>query len=308
MRVCITGADGFVGTHLRRMLTQRGYDVHGIGLARTAPGPGTYRCMDINDTATLTHYLSSLQPVHLYHLAGVASSAQAGQDRQSTFRTNTQGVLSLLDATMQSGIHTRVLLAGTAHVYSAEALSHGAHETDPCAPLDFYGLTKRCAEMVMQYYARSRATDIIICRCFNHTGPGQSPRFVCADWAQQAAAIRAGTHPPVIRVGDLAPRIDFTDVRDVIEAYALLMEKAPSGQTYNVCSGTVYPLSWILEYLLRKTGREVAVHHRDDKTRPAGHAVVRSGDNTKLCAHTGWHPRIRMETTLDDLFVYWCQH
>ena len=144
-------------------------------------------------------------------------------------------------------------------------------------------------------------------RSFNHTGPGQSPRFVCSDWARQVAAISRGIADPVITVGDLSATIDFSDVRDVVDAYRLILERGKPGEVYNVCSGNGVDLSWILGYLCDKAPVPVVVKHADGKLRAHKSSVKMIGSHEKLTGHTGWRPAIPLQRTLDELFAWWVE-
>ncbi len=310
MRAFITGIHGFAGTHLRRLLRSETIEVAGIDRCQD-PRPTKAgiesRAMDINDTSALSSYLAQIRPQQVYHLAGVASTAQVKENAQQAWQINAQGTLSLMEAICSAGIECRVVLASSAHVYSRQVLASEAREDSAVEPIDFYGVTKLAAEHVVAYYGTHfPRISTGIARSFNHTGPGQSPSFVCADWARQAAQIACSNDPATITVGDTHQEIDFSDVRDVVRAYYAIMCDAPHGQIYNVCSGATRSLSQILEYFVDKSGKKVQIRTKGSKNRPAKKASRRSGDHTKLRTHTTWEPRIPINTTLDDLFDYWC--
>jgi GDP-4-dehydro-6-deoxy-D-mannose reductase len=150
--------------------------------------------------------------------------------------------------------------------------------------------------------------DIRCTRSFNHTGPGQPPRFVCSDWAKQTAAIALQKTEPRIRVGDLSPAIDFLDVRDVVRAYHLILERGVKGEVYNVCSGTVVSLNEILSALIAKSGKAIEILQDNARLRAHKTSIKVTGDRAKLTRDTGWSPEIPLEKTLDDLFSYWHAH
>ena len=147
--------------------------------------------------------------------------------------------------------------------------------------------------------------DIRFTRSFNHTGPGQAPKFVCSDWARQVAHIEVNGSLPQIHVGNINVAIDFSDVRDVVEAYVLIMEKGKRGEVYNVCSRNKVNLSFILEYLIKKSSANITVSKDKNKIAAPNSTAEIIGANNKLCEQIGWSPKIPFEKTLDDLYDWW---
>jgi GDP-4-dehydro-6-deoxy-D-mannose reductase len=147
--------------------------------------------------------------------------------------------------------------------------------------------------------------DIRFSRSFNHTGPGQSPRFVCSDWAKQVVAIIHNHAEPSLSVGNIESIIDFTDVRDVVQAYIAILERGKKGEIYNVCSGNGFELKWILEYLISKSSKPITIQSLDKKFRTHKTNNKMLGNFTKLHSHTGWKPTIQFKQTLDDTFNFW---
>jgi GDP-4-dehydro-6-deoxy-D-mannose reductase len=147
--------------------------------------------------------------------------------------------------------------------------------------------------------------DIRFSRSFNHTGPGQSPRFVCSDWAKQVVAIIHNQAEPTLSVGNIETIIDFTDVRDVVQAYIAILEKGKSGEIYNVCSGIGFELKWILGYLISKSSKPISIQSLDKKIRTHKTNNKILGDFSKLHSHTEWKPAIPFKQTLDDTFNFW---
>ena len=172
-------------------------------------------------------------------------------------------------------------------------------------PDDFYGISKYTAEMIGGQFINRYNLDIRFTRSFNHTGPGQSPAFVCSDWARQVAQISAGKQPPEIHVGAIDSAIDFTDVRDVVRAYRMIMEKGEKGQAYNVCSGKPKSLEEILQYLLKKAALPIRIVSDPDKVRKTNTSLGTAGSFLKLQRQTGWEPAIDLYASLDDLYNDW---
>ncbi|MBI2080707.1 MAG: GDP-mannose 4,6-dehydratase, partial [candidate division NC10 bacterium] len=218
---------------------------------------------------------------------------------------NAGGTVSLLEAAAAAAPGARVLVIGSAEAYGeVEEDDLPLTEDRPLRPLTPYGLSKAAAEKVALFYARSRGLPVLVARAFNHTGPGQEPTFVCSDFARQIARIEAGLTGAVLRVGDLTARRDFSDVRDVVRAYDLLLEKGTPGETYNVCSGRAWSIGEILEILRGLAGTPIAVEA--DPTRGRSEDVpVLVGSFAKLEAATGWRPAIPLPRTLKDLLDSW---
>ena len=302
----ITGACGFVARHLADRLAAAGHSVAGIDMWSSCEiADIRYFQTGILDTTALVSILSETRPDQVYHLAGVSYLPDADATPRAALETNIVGTISVLDAVRIACPSSRVLVVGSSKEYGIT--SHDCvPESAPTTPTDFYGISKLCAELVGRQYSRHYNMDVRFTRSFNHTGPGQAPRFVCSEWARKAAQIHQGAEEPFVSVGDVSYEIDFLDVRDVASAYALILDKGVSGEVYNVCSGATVALSWILEYLLAKCGREVRVERADAKLRAHATSPRLAGDNSLLARRTGWQRAIPLEKTLDDLFDYWC--
>ena len=192
----------------------------------------------------------------------------------------------------------RVLLVGSSKQYGAAAGPVAIRETARCLPEnELYGVSKQAVEMIGARYAAQFAMDVCFTRSFNHTGPGQSPHFVCSDWAQQAAKIELGRAEPVIRVGDVDQQIDFCDVADVVRAYHCILEKGCPGRVYNVCSGKATALRSLLDAIIAKSTKKISIV--EDPARLHGRQGRRTtvGDHSLLTADTGWSPEIYLEKT-----------
>jgi GDP-4-dehydro-6-deoxy-D-mannose reductase len=169
-----------------------------------------------------------------------------------------------------------------------------------------YAYSKWSAEILSEFYTRVENLDILIARPFPHTGPGQSTDFVCSDWAHQISRIERGLEDPIIKVGNVSIERDFTDVRDVVRAYVLLMQNGQKGEVYNVCSGRYYSLETLLEQLLSLTQSEISVRLDSQKLRKMDIPRL-VGDNNKIKQAIPWQPQIPMEKTLQELLDYWRQ-
>jgi GDP-4-dehydro-6-deoxy-D-mannose reductase len=302
----ITGINGFVGNFLSEHLKGNGFSVAGLDRWPACDIPGvTYFEGDLLDTAVLAEFLNTVKPDQVFHCAAISVPSDADHSPRHSLDVNIMGTASLLDAVRQSCPSARTLVVGSAKQYGAHAFDGPVAETAPCQPTDFYGLSKYAAECIGMQYVKQFGMDVRFTRSFNHTGPGQSPRFVCSDWARQVASIEAGKSDPVMLVGDCEPAIDFTDVRDVVKAYALILEKGTRGEVYNVCRGTAITLRDLLALLTGKSSKRIIVEQ--DPARLKSHTTGKKivGDHTRLSRETGWTPEIPIEKTIGDLYECW---
>jgi GDP-4-dehydro-6-deoxy-D-mannose reductase len=241
----------------------------------------------------------------VYHLAGLASVRRSLDDVRRTLEVNAFATLNLLGALRGQGTPPRLLLVGSAEEYGPVPAEAGAlREEAPLAPVNPYALSKVWQEALGGYYARTERWPILMTRTYNHTGPRQGPDFVCAEFARQIARIEQGLAEPVIRVGNLAAGRDFLDVRDVVRAYRLIVERGRAGGIYNVCSGQVRSIEELLRLLLRHARLEIGVEVDASRHRPIDVPVLH-GDPGRLRRETGWARAIDLERTLADLLEYW---
>jgi len=305
MTSLITGITGFVGAHLIDLLRRHGQRVAGIDMWPSFSADGVeYAPISILDTAALTRFFAHVKPARIYHLAGVSYLPDADATPRNALETNILGLVAILDAARSSCPQARVLVVGSSKEYGSGVASESIPEATHPQPTDFYGISKYAAELIGRQYVRQYAMDVRFSRSFNHTGPGQSPRFVCSDWARQVAAIELKLQKPEITVGDMRPHIDFSDVRDVSRAYRTILDKGEKGGMYNVCSGTPVSLEHVLGHLTAKCSRKVRIIGTAFKSRDHKASPRLAGDNGRL-RKLGWKPRFAIENTLDDLFAYW---
>jgi GDP-4-dehydro-6-deoxy-D-mannose reductase len=301
----ITGINGFVGHHLASLLAAHGRQVAGMGIEQACSLPDVpYTMVDITDSDSIGREIAHLRPQEIYHLAAATIPSDADTTPRPALEINISGTISVLDAMKRFCPSARLLVVGSSKEYGITGIGPVSEDVTP-NPTDFYGISKYASELIGLQYCRQYGLDIRFTRSFNHTGPGQSDSFVCSDWARQVACAEQGRGPAEIRVGDCNAEIDFLDVRDVVRAYDLIMEKGRPGEVYNVCSGRTQKLSAVLEYLTGKSTTTIRVITEENKFRKVKTARTLAGDNAKLCRETGWKPQIPFEKTLDDLFGYW---
>lgn len=296
MRSLITGGGGFVGTWLAQHLRERGDEVVSID-----------KEVDVTDPEALLSALSAARPDAVYHLAALAHVGDSWDDPLSVLEVNVIGTAALLAAARQCGTDPRVLVTSSAEVYGAitDPALLPLTEASPTAPLSPYAASKLAAEAVVAQAFLGCDQQVITVRPFNHVGPGQSPQFAVSALARRIVeAGRRGT--PTIPVGNLSPRRDFTDVRDVVRAYRLLIEVGEPGVTYNVCSGRDVSIAHIADLLLDLAGTELELETDPSLVRPVEVPVLR-GDPGRLASATGWKPEIPLEQTLSDVLAFWSE-
>jgi GDP-4-dehydro-6-deoxy-D-mannose reductase len=298
MRVLITGAGGFVGGHLAVAVAESDAEV--LGPSREE--------LDLLDADALRDAIAGFRPGAVFHLAALASVGQSWAEPAETFDNNTRATLNLLEAVRAEAPEAVVLVAGSGEQYGpvpAERLP--VAEDEPLRPQNPYAVSKAAADLIAGFYADAHGLRVVRTRAFNHAGPGQSDAYVVSAFARQiAGAERAGEKRLVLRTGDLSPRRDFCDVRDVVRAYAMLAERAEPA-IFNICSGVSVPVADILAGLARFS--DVVVEQRTDPARLRQHEVMDiRGSHARLTQATGWQPEIALETTLADTLDWWRNH
>lgn len=309
MRVLITGAAGFVGGHLAATLAARGDEA--VGLGRDPAGPeslAAYVQADLLDAGAIRAAVRDLRADAVVHLAAAASVGASWRSPAETLDNNTRSTLNLLEAVRAETPDAVVVAVGSGEEYGPvpeERLPVG--EDEPLRPQNPYAVSKAAAGLLAGFYADAHGMRVVRTRAFNHAGPGQSDMYVVSAFARQIAdAERAGQGELVVETGNLAPRRDFCDVRDVVRAYALLAEHGDAA-IFNVCSGVSVPVADILAGLARATG--ISVEQRTDPSRLRQHEVMDiRGSHARLTEATGWQPEIALETTLADTLDWWRAH
>lgn len=295
MRALITGAGGFVGTHLVKHLAECGDTV--IETDQSSDG------VDITDADAVAGLLAETRPEVIYHLAGWADVGGSWAAPTTAFRVNAEGTLNVLLASVKSGVE-RVLVVSSADVYGAVA-EHDLPivETTPLRPVSPYAASKVAADFLGLQAFLGRGLGVLRVRAFNHLGPGQTDKFVASALASRIAHNEIdGTD--VLPIGNLSARRDFTDVRDVVRAYRMLVTDGTPGEVYNVCSGSDSAVQDLAEMLLSGASRPMRFETDESLLRPVDVPVLR-GDHTKLTDATGWEPNIPLAQTLADLLDDW---
>ena len=294
MRSLITGGRGFVGHWLADHLRDLGDEVVAID-----------REVEITDPAALLAAMSSAAPDAIYHLAAMTHVGESWEEPLQVLEVNIIGTAAVLAAARQCGTDPKVLITSSAEVYGAvtDPGRLPLHEGSSTAPLTPYAASKLAAEAVVAQSHLGYGQHVITVRPFNHIGPGQIPNFAVPALAKRIVdADRRGA--ATIPVGNLSARRDFTDVRDVVRAYRLLIERGRPGEVYNVCSGRDVSIREIADGLLSLAGTTLEFEVDPTLVRPVEVPVLR-GDPARLMDATGWKPEIPLDQTLADVLAYW---
>ncbi len=312
MRILITGAGGFVATHLAAHFSQTTPAASLFGLVRPGgarsgvwPEAMTRIEADVEDASAVERVLATMRPDRILHLAAQSSPHDSWRDPAGTLRTNILGLANLLESVRRLSLSPRILVVGSAEEYGAvpETLQP-VQEDAPLRPASPYAVSKLAQGYLALQYSLSHGLATIRTRTFNHTGPGRGDGFAESSFARQIAQIEAGSREGVIAVGNLDTLRDFTDVRDVVRAYDLVLERGTPGEVYNVCSGRGVLIREILDNLLALSQAHIEVRIDPERLRPADVPAL-IGDPGRLQAATGWQPRLTLEQTLGDLLEYW---
>lgn len=310
MNVFVTGATGFVGGYLVEYLISLGYCVFGTTFPQKPEecdiAEGAYiEHLDLKNEKDVDNCIRAAKPDWIFHLAAVSNVGYSWKNRRETLETNIMGTFNLMEAVRRIFPSSRTLFISSSDVYGKipernKALS----EEDVVKIMSPYAFTKLSGELMMDFYGQIEGLDVVIARPFPHTGPGQNPDFVCSDWANQVARIEKQLAEPIIRVGNINISRDFSDVRDVVKAYKLLMERGKKNQIYNISSGTAVSLKEILDKILSFSPISIQIEKDKKRLRKADISEL-WGDNSKILKETSWKPEIPLEKTLKDLLDYW---
>ncbi len=312
MRVLITGIAGFVGSHLSDLLLDAGFEVTGISY----PGFPLHRISghldkidlfqaDILSPQEMEEVFRISRPERVYHLAAVSSVRQSWKNRRQTMETNVIGTMNVLEAAREMSVSPRVLVVSTSEVYgTVPEEDQPVLEQYPMLPSSPYAASKAAQELLGYQYSAGEGVHTVIVRAFNHTGPGQDGEFVCSSFARQIARAEKGLTEPVVEVGNLAARRDFSDVRDMVGAYHAALENGRSGGLYNICSGKAHSIEELLQMMLGMSETTLEVRQSPELMRPLDIPLI-LGSNRRFTEEVGWEPAIPIETTLRDLLDYW---
>jgi GDP-4-dehydro-6-deoxy-D-mannose reductase len=313
VKVLITGITGFVGSHLAELCQSLG-DVEVVGTYRwRSPRNNIAHLkdlalveMDILDATSCHKTLAAVQPDWIFHLAAQSFVPTSWSAPASTISTNVLGQLNLFEALRAlDRLDTRFHVCGSSEEYGYVAREETPiTEDNPLRPLSPYGVSKVGQDLLGYQYFRSYGLHTIRTRAFNHGGPRRGEVLLPSDFAKQIAEIEKGLREPVVKVGNLEALRDFTDVRDIVRAYWLALEKGEPGEVYNIGTGNAPSIREILERMLSMTEASVEVRQVPEKMRPSDVEILIS-DSSRFRAATGWEPQISLDQMLSDTLEYW---
>ncbi len=308
MKALIIGAAGFVGRHLIKNIKENtNWQVYATKITREsdiADIDGVFD-LDILNPEEISDVLNQVRPDYIFHLAAQSSVALSWKTPALTIDINIKGTVHVLDAIALLDYRPRILLIGSGEEYGFIRPNElPINEENPLRPGNIYAATKAAQNMIGKIYAQAYGMDIVMVRAFNHIGTDQDPIFVVADFCKQVAMIEAKQHPAVMKVGNLKAKRDFTDVRDVVQAYLLLMEKGKSGEIYNVGSGHAISIEELLNMILSLSDVKIEVTNDEAKMRPSDIPIIEA-DVSKLHDSTQWTVTIPLMQTLRETLDFW---
>lgn len=307
LRVLVTGAGGFAGTHLMKKLSEENFEV--MGVSRTSgfinqKAENHWRC-DIQDKSRMKHIIEEFRPDRIYHLAAPAFIPDSYKVPRRTYDIIFNGTLNILECIKELELKSKFLFVSSADIYG-NALPDNQILTEAIGfhPINPYSSAKACSELLCRQFYETYGTQIVIARPFNHTGPGQSEDFVCSNFAKQIAMMNK-TKNRTLLTGNIDVSRDFLDVRDVVNAYYDILEKGTIGETYNVCSGKCISIRQVIEMLFESS--EISSYYiSEDLTKMRSKDIsIRLGSNEKLRGATAWKPDYNIKDTLMELYHYW---
>lgn len=308
MKALIIGGGGFVGPYLvRHLVNDLGYEVTVTKIEKENLVSDIAQVvnLDILNKEQISEVLNAQRPDYIFHLAAQSSVAYSWKNPSLTIDVNVKGCVNVLDAIRDLDFKPRTLLIGSGEEYGH--IREGEcpiTEENNSRPGNIYAATKACQNMLGKIYADAYGMDVMMVRAFNHIGPNQTPMFVVADFCKQVAEIEKGIKEPVMYVGNLTAKRDFTDVRDVVKAYALLVKEGKRGETYNVGTGHALAIQEILDTIISMSDKSIEVKVDPDRLRPVDVPIIEP-DIRKINECTGWKPQILLSQTLKETLEYW---
>ncbi|MDF2667934.1 MAG: NAD-dependent epimerase/dehydratase [Paenibacillus sp.] len=311
MKALVTGISGFVGSHMAEFLLENNVEVTGTIRHRSRMDHIKHlkdiqltEC-ELRDPFSVEHLIQEAKPDLIFHLAAQSFVPTSWNSPMDTIHNNIAGQVNILEAVRRFELDCKIQLACSSEEYGhVEPDEVPIKETNPLRPLSPYAVSKVCQEYLGYQYFKSYGLHIIPTRTFNHTGPRRGENFVTSNFSKQIAEIEKGKKDPVLHVGNLEAKRDFTDVRDVVRAYWLALEKGTAGETYNIASGKCYTIQEMLDLLLSFSSIKIEVKEDPARLRPSDVEIL-LGDYTMFHQKTGWKPEIPFEQTMEDLLNYW---
>ena len=293
--VIIFGGTGFVGTHIAQLLSYD-YSVYSFGSDA-----------DVRDFNVIKNIIKKYIPHWVINCASITTVKESFRNEKATYDIGFLGTLNILKALKSISFSGSFLNISSSEVYGHPPLTEmPIYESTALRPMSPYSVSKLAKETLCYYWSQTEKFKIVTARPFTHIGPGQSERFSVSNFSKQIAEIMLKMRDPVLYLGDISTTRDFTDVRDVVRAYKMLLENGNNGNVYNVCSGVETSLKSILDRLIDKTGINIKIEI-DKKFARSSEQKRLLGSYNKLSNETGWTPKIDLDRTVDDILDYWLQ-
>lgn len=302
----IIGGAGFVGKYLIPELSNI-YNVTATKLPNESISLDGCTVCDLNIMYPnqIEEVLDMVKPDVIFHLSAQSSVKLSWINPQLTIDVNIKGALNLLDSIKKLDLVCKTILIGSGEEYGyVQQEECPIKEDNRIRPGNIYAITKATQNMIGTVYAKAYNMDIVMVRAFNHVGAGQLPMFVVSDFCKQIVEIEKGIKEPIMKVGNLTAKRDFTNVKDVVKAYRLLAENGISGQTYNVGSGTAVTIQSILDIALSHSTADIKVVQDPNRMRPSDVPII-VADTSKVFKDTGWKPNISLDATILEVLEYW---
>jgi GDP-4-dehydro-6-deoxy-D-mannose reductase len=314
LKILITGITGFSGSHLAEYLLNNVEDAEVYGSFRWRSNRANLLSFEnrvklceceLRDAKSVRDLLEYVKPKCIFHLAGHSYVPASWNSPNDTIVNNIIGQINILEAVRNVSPDCKILVAGSSEEYGLVLEDElPIHEENQLRPLTPHGISKVAQDMLGFQYYKSYGLNIVRTRAFNHTGPRQGELFVASDFAKQVAEIELGIRVPVVYVGDLEARRDFTDVRDIACAYCLALQKGKAGEVYQICTGSAYTIRKVLNIILSYSNKKIDIKTDPTRIRPSDVPIL-LGTYKKFNKVTGWEPKIPFEKTLADLLDYW---
>ncbi len=312
-KVLITGINGFVGSHLSEYILENKLgEIYGTyrknedlsNIKEINKKINLVEC-DITDSYGVDKTIEEISPEYIFHLAAQAFVPSSWKSPIETMNANIFGPLNIFEAIKKHNKEIRIQIAGSSEEYGLVKENEvPITEDNPLRPLSPYGVSKVAMDLLGYQYNKSYGLKIIRTRAFNHEGPRRGEQYVTSNFAKQVALMETGEQEPVLKVGNLEAKRDYTDVRDMVKAYWLATEKGIPGEVYNIASGKAYKIQIIVDILQKISKIEFEVKQDPKRLRPSDVQIL-LGDSTKFRKQTGWKPEIPFEKTMQDLLDYW---
>lgn len=308
-RAFVTGAEGFIGSHLITFLARKNWEVvAGVLDARSKSAPAhpmikRLQC-DLRDSKRVRSIVLKYQPTHIFHLGAQSLPTASWADPVGTFESNIMGSLHIFEAIRHVGNKPVIVSACSSAEYgNVPPAAIPVTEEQPLYPLHPYGISKVCLDLLAREYFLDYKIPAINLRLFNTTGPGKVGDAP-SDFVRQLARIKRGMQPPVISVGNLTPRRAFLDVRDTVRGFYLAAMKGEGGQSYNLCAASTFRVGTVLRKAIQLSGVAPEIRRAEHLMRPSDEKII-FGSTKKFFKQTGWEPRHSLEETLSSMLEYW---